>query len=130
MTTGSYCVTSNRNSFHFPLYRSLTLPSTFEKTCHARLGTLCSALFVMIGFKSKRLPREQAPLSNRDECGSFQVSWLKIQSDREPTCCPLPPPAVSSHTEGEDKIQVLLMVEGRRYVCLLEQRCANWALPL
>lgn len=28
---------------------------------------------------------------------------------------PLPPPAVSTHTEGEEKIQVLLMVEGRRY---------------
>lgn len=41
------------------------------------------------------------------------------------------PPAVSTHTEGEDKIQVLLMVEGGRYVSLWKKkkkkkRCANW----
>lgn len=36
---------------------------------------------------------------------------------------PSPPSAVSTHTEGEDKIQVLLMVEGGRYVGLWREHC-------
>lgn len=49
---------------------------------------------------------------------AVNIKFAGLRSERTVNLSPSPPPAVSTHTEGEDKIQVLLMVEGRRYVGL------------
>lgn len=112
---------------------------------------MCSVLFATITLKHKwilkrretfvlerrwlrRLPRfmpfdrdcAAANVESKLLCIRTQCVALHLHSTAfTTTCCPLPPPpppAVSTHTEGEDKIQVLLMVEGRRYVSLSKRR--------